>query len=91
MLRVEQTVVVKHPPEVVFDYLTSPSKLTEWQTSKTAVEQLSAARSSTGRSAWRCVLQPLAKRLLRRQFAAYHENLRPNLEGRVDRNGLVRE
>lgn len=153
-MRVEQTVVVKQPPEVVFDYLTSPSKLTEWQTSKTAVEQLSAGPPRRGMllrertkgpggkefdqiveftefdrplrvqvhvvdgpypvdGTWTFepaeggtrlrfiaegrlngpmrVLQPLAKRLLRRQFAAYHENLRRNLEGRVDRNGLVRE
>jgi uncharacterized protein YndB with AHSA1/START domain len=37
---VEQTFTVSRPPEVVFDYLTNPSTLTEWQTSKTSVEQL---------------------------------------------------
>jgi len=32
---------VGRPPEVVFDYVTDPSKLADWQTSKTSVEQLS--------------------------------------------------
>jgi len=39
-MRVEQTFAVGRPPEVVFDYLTDPSKLADWQTSKTSVEQL---------------------------------------------------
>lgn len=39
-MRVAQTFVVGRPPEVVFDYLTDPSKLADWQTSKTSVEQL---------------------------------------------------
>jgi uncharacterized protein YndB with AHSA1/START domain len=39
-MRVEQTFSVRRPPEVVFDYLTNPSNLAEWQTSKTSVEQL---------------------------------------------------
>jgi len=39
-VRVEQTFVVARPPEVVFDYLTDPTKLAEWQTSKTSVQQL---------------------------------------------------
>ena len=37
---VEQTFFVSRPPEVVFDYLTKPSNLADWQTSKTSVEQL---------------------------------------------------
>ena len=37
---VEQTFFVSRPPEVVFDYLTNPSTLADWQTSKTSVEQL---------------------------------------------------
>jgi uncharacterized protein YndB with AHSA1/START domain len=37
---VEQTFSVSRPPEVVFDYLTNPSNLAYWQTSKTSVEQL---------------------------------------------------
>src|SRR6266540_4132677 len=39
-MRIEQTFSVSQPPEVVFDYLTNPSNLAAWQTSKTSVEQL---------------------------------------------------
>jgi carbon monoxide dehydrogenase subunit G len=39
-VRVEQTFSVARPPEVVFDYLTNPANLADWQTSKTSVEQL---------------------------------------------------
>jgi uncharacterized protein YndB with AHSA1/START domain len=37
---VDQTFSVNRPPELVFDYLTNPSNLAAWQTSKTSVEQL---------------------------------------------------
>jgi hypothetical protein len=39
-VKVEQAFRVARPPDVVFDYLTSPSNLADWQTSKTSVEQL---------------------------------------------------
>lgn len=39
-MRVAQTFFVNRPPEIVFDYLTDPSNLADWQTSKTSVEQL---------------------------------------------------
>jgi uncharacterized protein YndB with AHSA1/START domain len=39
-MRIEQTFTVARPPEVVFDYLTDPSKVAEWQTAKTSVELL---------------------------------------------------
>jgi carbon monoxide dehydrogenase subunit G len=39
-MRIEQTFTVARPPEAVFDYLTDPSKLAEWQTAKTSVELL---------------------------------------------------
>jgi len=39
-MRIEQTFVVSQSPEVVFDYLTNPSTLADWQTSKTSVEAL---------------------------------------------------
>jgi uncharacterized protein YndB with AHSA1/START domain len=39
-MRITETFVVDASPEVVFDYLTDPSKLADWQTSKTLVEQL---------------------------------------------------
>ena len=39
-MRIEQTFTVARPPDAVFDYLTDPSKVAEWQTGKTAVEPL---------------------------------------------------
>jgi uncharacterized protein YndB with AHSA1/START domain len=39
-MRIEQEFFVSRPPEVVFDYLTNPSTLADWQTSKTSVEPL---------------------------------------------------
>jgi len=39
-VRIEQTFQVAKPPEKVFDYLTDPSNLRAWQTSKTRVEVL---------------------------------------------------
>ena len=39
-MRIEQAFFVRRSPEVVFDYLTNPATLADWQTSKTSVEQL---------------------------------------------------
>jgi len=39
-VRVEQSFTVASPPEAVFDYMTDPANLREWQTSKTRVEPL---------------------------------------------------
>jgi uncharacterized protein YndB with AHSA1/START domain len=39
-VRITETFVVDAAPEVVFDYVTNPSNLRTWQTSKTSVEQL---------------------------------------------------
>jgi carbon monoxide dehydrogenase subunit G len=39
-MRVEETFHVDRPRDVVFDYLTDPANLAEWQTTKTHVEQL---------------------------------------------------
>jgi len=47
-MRVEQTFAVGRPPEVVFDYLTDPSKLADWQTSKTSVEQITDGAPGLG-------------------------------------------
>jgi uncharacterized protein YndB with AHSA1/START domain len=140
---VEQTFLVSRPPEVVFDYLTNPSNLADWQTSKTLVEQLTAGAPQLGTrirertkppagkefeqivefteferpvrvhvhivegpypidGTWSFqpdgegtrvhlvaegelrgvlrMLQPIAKLLMARQMAAYHRNLRRNLE-----------
>jgi uncharacterized protein YndB with AHSA1/START domain len=40
-MRINETFVVGATPEVVFDYVTNPSNLRDWQTSKTSVQQLS--------------------------------------------------
>jgi carbon monoxide dehydrogenase subunit G len=144
-MRLEQSFTVARAPDVVFDYLTDPSKLAEWQTSKTSVEQLSAGPPQLGTrvrertkgpggrefeqiveftefdrprrvhvhivegpypvdATWSFeadgagtrvhfvaegelpgamrVLEPLAKLGLARRMAAYHDNLRRNLEAR---------
>jgi uncharacterized protein YndB with AHSA1/START domain len=39
-MRIEETFTVAAPPEAVFDYMTDPANLREWQTSKTRVETL---------------------------------------------------
>ena len=39
-MRIEQTFTVASSPESVFDYMTNPVKLRDWQTSKTKVEPL---------------------------------------------------
>jgi len=39
-MRIEQSFHVASPPEAVFDYLTNPARLRDWQTSKTRVEVL---------------------------------------------------
>jgi uncharacterized protein YndB with AHSA1/START domain len=39
-MRIEETFSVGRPPEDVFDYITNPANLADWQTTKTFVEQL---------------------------------------------------
>ena len=39
-MKVEQEFTVACTPETVFDYVTTPSNVAEWQTAKTRVEQL---------------------------------------------------
>jgi uncharacterized protein YndB with AHSA1/START domain len=39
-MKIAQTFTVARPPDDVFDYLTDPSKIAEWQTAKTSVESL---------------------------------------------------
>jgi uncharacterized protein YndB with AHSA1/START domain len=142
-MRIEETFSVARPPGVVFDYLTNPANLTEWQTSKTSVDQLTdgppqlgtrvreLTKSPAGKEFEQIVefteferprrvrlhivegpypvdgswaferdgdgtrvhfvaegrlhgvmhlFQPIAKRLISRQMAQYHENLRRNVE-----------
>ena len=47
-MRIQQTFRVNRAPEVVFDYLTNPKNLAEWQTSKTSVEQVTAGPPGLG-------------------------------------------
>ncbi len=47
-MRIEQRFSADRPPELVFDYLTDPSKLADWQTSKTSVEPLTAGPPRLG-------------------------------------------
>jgi uncharacterized protein YndB with AHSA1/START domain len=143
-VRVEQTFTVAAPPEVVFDYLTDPANLRDWQTSKTRVEPLTdgpprqgfrvrESQKGLGGKEFEQVVEfdefdrphrlhthivegpypvdgtwtfapadgdgtrvdfvadgvlrglmrlagPIAKRMVDRQFAEYHENLRRNVE-----------
>jgi uncharacterized protein YndB with AHSA1/START domain len=47
-MRITETFVVDAPPGAVFDYMTDPSKLAEWQTSKTFVQQLTDGPPALG-------------------------------------------
>jgi uncharacterized protein YndB with AHSA1/START domain len=40
IVRVEESFTVGRPPEVVFDYVTDPSNLADWQTAHTTTKQL---------------------------------------------------
>jgi uncharacterized protein YndB with AHSA1/START domain len=144
-MRITQTFTVASPPESVFDYVTDPANLHEWQTSKTRVEPLTDGPPRQGfqlrewtkppgakefeqvvefteferprrlhvhivegpypvdgtwsfspagegtrvefvaegelRGAMR-LAGPIVRRMMDRQFAAYHENLRRNVESR---------
>ena len=47
-MRFEQTFSVASSPEAVFDYMTDPANLRDWQTSKTRVEVLSEGEPRQG-------------------------------------------
>jgi uncharacterized protein YndB with AHSA1/START domain len=47
-MRITETFVVAASPEVVFDYMTDPSNLASWQTSKTLVEPLTEGPTRMG-------------------------------------------
>jgi uncharacterized protein YndB with AHSA1/START domain len=142
-VRIEETFTVNRPPEAVFDYVTDPANLADWQTTKTYVEPLTDGPPRQGSrfrertkppgarefeqitefseferpsrlrvsivegpypigGIWTFepdgegtrvhftaegelrgvmgMLGPLTQRVLARQFAGYHENLRRNLE-----------
>jgi carbon monoxide dehydrogenase subunit G len=110
-MHLEQTFTVDRPPDAVFDYLTDPAHLAEWQTSKTWVEQITPGppgpgtrirertKPKVGREFEQVgagtrvrfaadgelhgpmrLMAPVLGRLLRREFAGYHERLRRNVE-----------
>jgi ligand-binding SRPBCC domain-containing protein len=47
-MRITEAFVVDAPLEVIVDYITDPSKLADWQTSKTSVEQLTEGPPGLG-------------------------------------------
>jgi uncharacterized protein YndB with AHSA1/START domain len=47
-MRIEQTFEVARPPESVFDYMTNPANLRDWQTSTTRVEVHSEGEPRAG-------------------------------------------
>jgi uncharacterized protein YndB with AHSA1/START domain len=47
-VRISETFVVAASADVIFDYMTDPSKLASWQTSKTLVEPLTAGPTRLG-------------------------------------------
>jgi uncharacterized protein YndB with AHSA1/START domain len=47
-MRISETFIVAAPPELVFDYMTDPSNLASWQTSKTLVEPLTEGPTRLG-------------------------------------------
>jgi uncharacterized protein YndB with AHSA1/START domain len=74
---------VPRPPEEVFEYLTNPSNLRDWPTPKTSVEALT---EDPLRGAMRFA-EPIARRIIARQFAQYQENLRRNIEAQATNSG----
>ena len=60
-MRIEQTFNVASPPEAVFDYLTNPANLREWQTSKTRVEVLTDGPPRQGYRIREWTKPPVAK------------------------------
>jgi len=47
-MHLEQTFIVRRPPDAVFDYVTNAANLAAWQTSKTYVEQLTPGPPGLG-------------------------------------------
>lgn len=60
-MRVEETFLVNQPPEVVFDYVTDPSNLADWQTAHTTTEPLTEGPPRLG-SRFRERLKPPLRR-----------------------------
>ncbi|HEY2656258.1 MAG TPA: hypothetical protein VGI55_10750 [Solirubrobacteraceae bacterium] len=66
-MRVEETFVIARTPEVVFDYVTADGGTTRMH----AEGELKGVMKR---------FEGVARRLLARQFAAHHRNLRRNIE-----------
>lgn len=47
-MRIEESFTVAREPETVFDYLTDPATLCDWQTTKVAVEQITPGPPGKG-------------------------------------------
>jgi carbon monoxide dehydrogenase subunit G len=60
-MRIEETFSIDLPPEAVFDYMTDPSSLARWQTSKTYVEPLTEGPPGLGMRVREGTKPPLAK------------------------------
>ena len=75
-MRIEQTFTVARPPEAVFDYLTDPSKLAQWQTAKTSVKLLTDGPLRQGTRVRERMKQPGGKEF--EQVVEFTEFDRPN-------------
>ena len=74
-MRFSETFVVEAAPEVVFDYMTDPANLREWQTSKTSVQQLSDGPPGLGTRIRERTKPPGAKEF--EQVVEFTEFVRP--------------
>ena len=74
-VRIEETFTVARPPEVVFDYVTDPSNLADWQTAHTTTEQLTEGPPRLG-SRFRERLKPPLSREFE-QVTEFTEFVRP--------------
>ena len=60
-MRIAESFVIDASAEVVFDYLTNPSNVPDWQTSKTSVEQLTDGPPRLGTCVWERTTRPGGK------------------------------
>ena len=76
-MHIEETFTVARSPEVVFDYVTDPSNLADWQTAHTTTEQLTDGPPGLG-SRFRERLKPPMSREFE-QITEFTEFDRPRL------------
>ena len=60
-MRFSERFVVEATPEAVFDYMTNPENLRDWQTSKTSVRQLTDGPPGLGTRVWERTKPPGGK------------------------------